>query len=213
MDVNVKRFPCHWSFVRLIYRSLIDHHYKDTTIQSFDLFRCWPEPAIEQAVELQMGLTIWRHWNVIRGVHGEYRHLSWSPGPLLRRQKKLSTTRSRDVSELRCCMLWCGAFSPRLTHQCGGGLGVGVGVWTPYLRSSTTLPPPNFFLPYPRPPPPPHFSLFFFGYPRPKFRFLTFVPAHLTLPPPAHFSSKAPYPRPHNTHSPTPTHPCPPPRK
>ena len=69
------------------------------------------------------------------------------------------------------------------------------GVWTPY--------PQVFNPPAPRPifssqPPPPFFPYFFFGYPRPKFRFFCPPPppAHLTH---AHFSSP-----------PTPTPPLPP---
>ena len=57
------------------------------------------------------------------------------------------------------------------------------GVQAPYPRP--------IFPPYPRP-----LISFFFGYPRPKFRFFAAAPAHLT-PPPAHFTSKAPSPRPY----------------
>ena len=60
------------------------------------------------------------------------------------------------------------------------------GVWIPYPRGWTPLPPPSFLLPTPAP----FFSLFFFGYPRPKFRF--FASAPLPSDPRPNFSSKAP---------------------
>ena len=59
------------------------------------------------------------------------------------------------------------------------------GVWIPYPRGWTPLPPPSFLLPTPAP----FFSLFFSGTPAPNSDFLPAPPSHLT---PAHSSSKAP---------------------
>ena len=63
------------------------------------------------------------------------------------------------------------------------------GVWTPYPRGSTPLPPPIFFLPTP-----PLFPQFFFRVPPPKFQI--FCPRPPPIWPSAHFfCQNPPYPR------------------
>ena len=105
----------------------------------------------------------------------------------------------------------CTSFSPNLHRIAWFQLTITVGedrgMWTPYPRGST---------PYPRPifsslPPPPFFPYFFFGYPRPKFRFLASAPSPSHPRPPPIFRQKPPYPRPLNPRAPDPPVLLPPP--
>ena len=71
---------------------------------------------------------------------------------------------------------------------CGGGGGGGGGVWTPYPRGSTTIPPPNFFLPTS-----PLLFHIFFRVPPPQIQ--SFCTPPIWPSPRTIFRLKPPYPR------------------